>query len=136
MLKTDKQTDSPIENEDSVTKKTSTTIIYHMLPAAIWNAQSSDAPYEGDTLATEGFIHCTGEQELLIKVANNFYRDTPGPFVILYIEESAIEAEVRWEEAGMHTFPHIYGPLNLDAVVNAIPFPQRSDGVFEMPREW
>lgn len=133
MLKTDNKAE---QTSDSSEDKAAQSIIYHMLPVAIWNAQSSDAPYEGDTLATEGFIHCTNEQELLVKVANNFYRDTPGPFVILYIDEAAINAEVRWEEAGMHTFPHIYGPLNLDAVTKVIPFPQRADGVFEMPHEW
>lgn len=133
MLKTDNKAE---QTSNSAENQLAESIIYHMLPAAIWNAQSPDELYEGDTLATEGFIHCTGDQELLIKVANNFYRDTPGPFVILYIDEAAIEAEVLWEAAGMHTFPHIYGPLNLDAVTKVIPFPQRSDGVFEMPREW
>jgi len=113
-----------------------TSIIYHMLPAAIWTAQNVDADYKADTLATEGFIHCTGEKELLVKVANNFYRDTRGPFVILCIDQALVESEILWEEAGMHTFPHIYGPLNLDAVIDVIPFPQRADGVFEMPRAW
>ena len=121
---------------DSTTEQKPKSIIYHMLPAAIWEAQSADVPYEGDTLATEGFIHCTSERELLIKVANNFYRETAGPFVILYLDEAAIDAEVRWEAAGMHTFPHIYGPLNLNAVIKVISFPQGADGVFQMPIEW
>lgn len=114
----------------------SSSIIYHMLPAPVWSEQAADQPYEGDTLATEGFIHCTGERKLLVKVANNFYRDTPDPYVILYIDPSLVESEIRWEEAGLHTFPHIYGPLNLDSVVKVIPFPRSGDGVFELPHEW
>jgi len=135
MITTNTETEN-IENADNHERKPQKSIIYHMLPVAVWDAQNDELPYEGDTLATEGFIHCTNEQELLVKVANNFYRDTAGPFVILCLDEATIESEVRWEAAGMHNFPHIYGPLNLDAVIKVIPFPQRSDGVFEMPREW
>lgn len=111
-------------------------VIYHMLPTATWTAHNVDAPYKADTLTTDGFIHCTGDRELLVKVANNFYRDTRGPFVILCIDEALVKSETIWEEAGMHNFPHIYGPLNLDAIIDIIPFPQRADGVFEMPRAW
>lgn len=126
------------ETSDAVAdaKADAASMIYHMLPAPIWNEQAADQPYEGDTLATEGFIHCTGERELLVKVANNFYRDNPDPYVILYIDQSLVESKILWEEAGMHTFPHIYGPLNLDSVVNVIPFPRSGDGVFELPQEW
>ena len=104
-----------------------------MLPAAVWDAQPSYAPYCGDTLATEGFIHCTAEQELLVKVANNFYRAQDEPFVILGIDPARIAAEVRWEPADGHVFPHIYGPLNLDAVVDVIDFPREADGTFILP---
>ncbi len=110
--------------------------LYHMLPAAIWQAQPSDTPYRGDTLATEGFIHCTGERELLVTVANNFYRAVDEPFVILCIAADRIAAEVRWESADGHVFPHIYGPLNLDAVVEIIDFPRGADGIFTLPHAW
>lgn len=110
-----------------------TGIIYHMLPAARWAAQPQGRPYVGDSLAGEGFIHCTAEPERLVAVANAFYRTVPGPHVILCIRAQAVTAEVRWEPADGHRFPHIYGPLNLDAVVGVLEFPRADDGTFLPP---
>lgn len=108
-------------------------IIYHMLPAARWAAQPPDRPYVADSLAVEGFIHCTAEPERLLAVANAFYRTVPGPHVILCIRSGAVAAEMRWEVADGHRFPHIYGPLNLDAVVGVLEFPRVQDGTFLLP---
>ncbi|MEZ4656797.1 MAG: DUF952 domain-containing protein [Caldilineaceae bacterium] len=111
-------------------------MIYHMLPQAVWRRQPLDELYEGDTLHSEGFIHCTGERQLLVRVANNFYRDDADAYVILAIDEDVVLADVKWDTVGFLQFPHIYGPLNLDAVVEVIGFPRLPDGQFVMPPEW
>ena len=108
-------------------------MIYHMLPADAWQQQAPDQPYHTETLQTEGFIHCTGEPELLARVANNFYRAEVGKFVILCLDEPRITSEVLWEQVGFHRFPHIYGPLNLDAIVAVVEFPREVDGRFVLP---
>ncbi|MEZ4861509.1 MAG: DUF952 domain-containing protein [Caldilineaceae bacterium] len=105
-------------------------MIYHMLPAALWQQQAADQPYCASTVASEGFMHCTGEPELLLWVANRFYRAIPGDFVILGLDPALVQAEVRWEKADGRYFPHIYGPLNLDAVVQVYPFPRDAEGKF------
>ena len=69
---------------------TQPTVIYHMLPRGCWDAQPPDAPYRADTLATEGFIHCTAEPELLAGVANRFYRNDPGDWLILVVDPAAL----------------------------------------------
>lgn len=109
-------------------------LIYHMLPAAVWQAHPPDRPYVSASLATEGFTHCTGEVEMLAAVANRFYRETPGDFILLCIDEAQVQAEVKWEPADGHRFPHIYGPLNRDAIRAAIPFPRLADGSFTQPQ--
>lgn len=110
-------------------------IIYHMLPAAIWDAQPTDRPYVSDTLESEGFTHCTGTPDLLPVVANRFYRDLPGSFLLLCINEDRVQPEVKWEPADGHLFPHIYGPLNRDAIHRVIDFPRAEDGTFLSPPE-
>ncbi len=107
--------------------------IYHLLPRRVWEQQSAGAPYSSDTLATEGFTHCTYEPEMLLRVANHFYRERAGDFVVLCIDESRVVPEVRWEPADGHLFPHVYGPLNLDAVVGVAPMPRAQDGSFLPP---
>ena len=105
-------------------------IIYHMLPALTWQAQPKTAPYLADSLATEGFVHCTREAERLVEVANHFYRDVEGAFVILCLETERLQAEVRWEVADGHLFPHLYGPIDPAAVVGVIAFPRHLNGSF------
>jgi uncharacterized protein (DUF952 family) len=110
-------------------------MIYHMLPKLVWQQQAPDQPYRHASLEREGFIHCTGEPPLLVSVANHFYHDQAGDFVILCIDENKVQANVQWDPVGEHDFPHIYGPLNLDAIVEVIAFPRNAHGKFLLPPE-
>jgi len=105
-------------------------IIFHMLPAATWQAQPADEPYHADTLSTEGFIHCTGEPERLMLVGNAFYHQISGPFVILCVETERLTAAVCWEAADGHLFPYVYGPIDRAAIVDVIAFPRNPNGDF------
>lgn len=110
-------------------------MIYHILPQAVYTALDKTQPYRADTLQIEGFIHCTGAPALLVIVANRFYRQTSGPFVVLCIDEARVVSPVRWEESDGNLFPHIYGPLHWDAVERVIDFPRSADGTFVSPVE-
>jgi uncharacterized protein (DUF952 family) len=46
-----------------------------------------------------------------------------------------VQVPITWEAADQHIFPHIYGPLNLDAVVDVVQFPRDATGQFLMPTE-
>ena len=56
--------------------------------------------------------------------------------MLLVIEPSRLAAELIYEDShgNGERFPHIYGPLNLDAVVRVVPFPPNGDGHFSLPR--
>ena len=82
--------------------------------------------------AAEGFIHCsTGDQ--VIKVANARFRGQHG-LVLLVIDTDKVRPEIVYEnlEGGDEVFPHIYGELNTDAVVEVAPFDPGSDGYFHL----
>lgn len=113
-----------------------TAVIYHMLPAATWDALAPSAAYAAASLAQEGFIHCTAQPAWLLQVANRFYRGEPGPWLILAIDTQALAAPVRWEAADGHLFPHVYGPLNRSAIVAVNSFPRGADGEFRLPPEF
>ena len=108
-------------------------MILHITTRDDWEAAQAKGDYRLNTLATEGFIHCSTPQQVL-GPANEFYRGR-SDLVLLVIDPARLEAKLIYEdlyEAGF-LFPHIYGPLNLDAVINVLPFPMRTDGTFEMP---
>lgn len=86
------------------------------------------------SLEEVGFIHCSSA-ELVLRVANAFYRDLEDP-VVLCIAPERLSANVRWEspEVGnqfaSERFPHVYGAINLDAVVETRGLARGTDGLF------
>src|SRR5262249_43988759 len=66
------------------------------------------------------------------RTANRFYLDVPGDLVLLVIDPGRLRAELRYEDVpgAELPFPHIYGPLNIDAVIDARPFAAGPDGTF------
>mgnify|MGYP003620537196 CR=1 FL=1 len=108
-------------------------MILHITSHADWKKAQALGDYRLNTLETEGFIHCSTSEQVL-GPANEFYRGR-SDLVLLVIDPARLAAELIYEdcyETGM-AFPHIYGPLNLDAVTKVVPFPPRPDGTFELP---
>lgn len=108
-------------------------MILHITTRAEWEAARALGDYRLDTLDSEGFIHCSTPQQVL-GPANTMYRGQDG-LVLLVIDPARLAAELVYEdcyETG-EAFPHIYGPLNLDAVVRVVPFPPLADGTFALP---
>ena len=105
-------------------------MIYHITSRETWNAAQKDGLYQGDTLASEGFIHCSGGEQVA-RTANRYYPGKQG-LVLLEIAPEKVKAEIRYEAlTGSEKFPHIYGPLNLEAVSRVMPFEPAPDGVFQ-----
>lgn len=95
-------------------------MIYHLAPAKRWDDWPQQEPYLPTEYPADGFIHCTAGDDLMLQVANRFYRQNPEPFVLLVINPDLLTSELRWEQPPddlAPLFPHIYGPLNADAVV-------------------
>lgn len=109
-------------------------VILHITEREQWEQGKLAGVYRGDTLDSEGFIHCSTPQQV-IKVANALYR-AQKELVLLYIESDKIRAEIRYEGCeGGERYPHIYGPLSIDAVIKVLDFEPCEDGKFELPRE-
>jgi len=105
-------------------------MILHLTPADDYNSLAPDAPYLPRDFERDGFIHCTRGSELLLTVANTYYRESPGAFQVLIIDEDKIALPVKWELSGSVLFPHIYGPLNRDAIVDIVGVRRAPDGEF------
>jgi len=111
-----------------------TDFIYHITTQASWSVSQSSGAYTTESLESQGFIHCSNVDQIL-RVANSFYHDQPG-LVILMIDPSRIKHVLRWEPGTDKTdelFPHICGPLNLDAVTRVFDFAPDADGKFRLP---
>ena len=115
-------------------------MIVHLIERKTWDVVRVSRQYEPASLASEGFVHCTGDLDTLLVVANSFYQDVAGELVALELDEGALTAEVRWEApahpdgrrpvAGEPLFPHVYGPLDIAAVRAVRPVQRSQDGRF------
>jgi uncharacterized protein (DUF952 family) len=108
--------------------------ILHITLADRWTTAKNLGSYRSDTLATEGFIHCSTLAQV-VGSANRFFKGLQD-LVILVIDRDRVTAEIRDEGTDPHNlFPHIYGELNIDAVVRVVDLETDADGLFIMPKE-
>jgi len=94
--------------------------LVHLCDREAWSAAQAAGEYRPPSLEQEGFIHCSRPEQVR-DVARRYYREVPG-LLLLWIDPERLGPEVRWEPSGDELFPHIYGPLNLEAVIKVEPF--------------
>lgn len=110
--------------------------IYHIVEKDYFHQQEKEAEYRAPSLETEGFIHFSKTDQLL-QVANSFYKGKDHLYV-LKVDETLLKAELKIEPPleAPHSgilFPHLYGPLNWDAIVKKIDWSANDDGSFSLP---
>lgn len=112
--------------------------LYHIATAADWEQAQQDGEYRtstrGRSLGEEGFIHASTAAQVL-PVADMLFLDEPEDLVLLVLDTGRIGAEIRDEPVpgGADPFPHIYGPLDVAAVVRAVPLGRDETGGFRWP---
>jgi uncharacterized protein (DUF952 family) len=110
-------------------------MIFHIVKRVEWVLAVGRGSYAPESLRAEGFIHCSTVAQV-IETANRFYRGQDD-LVVLWIEESRLKAGLKYEapkiergEMAGELFPHLYGELNVDAVVRVVELPCAADGSF------
>lgn len=119
-------------------------LIYHITDKQAVQSATQIGQYQTESLDSQGFIHFSQKHQIL-GVANSFYSGRKD-LVILVVDTGLLRAELKFE-APVHPgagsgealpgpdqlFPHLYGPLNMDAIVAVVDFPLSGDGRFELP---
>ena len=100
--------------------------IFHLALRSEWEAARRAGSYTtstlGRSLAEEGFIHASrGDQWQGVR--DRYYGDVSEPLVLLVIDTDRLTSPVVDETppGADETFPHVYGPINAGAVVQAVP---------------
>lgn len=92
--------------------------IYHIVLPEIWKLVRNDRLYRHESLAAEGFIHCSYEHQI-DGVIERYYSDRD-ELVILTIDTEKLAARLVAEPStGGEIYPHIYGPMNTSAVAGS-----------------
>jgi len=99
-----------------------------------WERAQTEGLYAPPELERDGFIHLS-KPEQVSGPANALYSDEHG-LALLWIDPARLEAELSYEPPAPGapvTFPHLYGPLNLDAVVGVVQLEPWKRGEFRLP---
>jgi uncharacterized protein (DUF952 family) len=116
-------------------------MIYHITSRAAWKDARQRGDYRAESLETEGFIHCSTKSQVL-PVAEKYYEGQRS-LILLMIDPSLLSSDLKWEPPSGGTpppgvpegdlFPHIYGPINLDAVVKVVDLESDPNGKYNLP---
>lgn len=107
--------------------------LVHLATRERWEAARASGAYLPAEFASDGFIHCSALHQVLTP-ANRFYRGRTD-LVALVIDAHLVADALVWEP-GTGTdeyFPHLYGALGSDAVLDVVAFPPGADGGFLLP---
>ncbi|WP_317041970.1 DUF952 domain-containing protein [Spirosoma rigui] len=91
-------------------------MIFHVVSSEDWSKFEGKSIYEADSLQTEGFIHLS-ERHQVAGVLDRYYRNVPD-LLLLHVDPARLTHEATYEAApNGELFPHVYGPINKDAIV-------------------
>jgi uncharacterized protein (DUF952 family)/ribosomal protein S18 acetylase RimI-like enzyme len=116
---------------DDLQSLTTARRIYHISDHASWLKAQRQGYYEHPSLKLEGFIHCS-ERSQLLAVANRYFKKQ-SDLIVLEMDASQLKAPLRFENTtgGTELFPHVYGTINLDAILLIHSLEASENGVFE-----
>jgi uncharacterized protein (DUF952 family) len=92
-------------------------LIFHIADHDRWKACAESGSYSPESLASEGFIHCSFGRQVQRSLDKFFAKSDE--VILIEIDPVLLKSELRMEDADGDSFPHIYGEINLDAVVVA-----------------
>ena len=104
-------------------------ITLHLTPEPVWLEHRARSEYRPEAFDDEGFIHCTDGEELLLEVANRYYKDDPRPFLLLEVDLGHVSPSAIYED-DERLYPHIYGPMERHAVRRVCRVERAPDGTF------
>lgn len=96
-------------------------MIYHITTEKEWSLALLEGQYKAASLIPEGFIHTSYDHQV-DHTLERYYKGKEG-LVLLHIDEAKVTPEIKYELAPSvnEIFPHIYGPLNTNAVIKITP---------------
>lgn len=104
----------------------------HLVPETVWDAHDPGTPYVPAAYAADGFVHCTDGDDAMVAVANRFYRDVPGSFLLLTLDLDRTGSPWRFDDEA-RIYPHIYGAIDPRSVVLVRRMDRAPDGTFLRP---
>ena len=95
-------------------------IIYHITTKESWDQAIQNGAYATPSLNEEGFIHCSQENQIAGVMDRYFSGMHNLVKLVIDTDKLNVRFVFEWSPSTSDTFPHIYGPINLDAVKEVV----------------
>jgi uncharacterized protein (DUF952 family) len=107
--------------------------VYKILTAALWHEAKRQGVFRGSPIdIQDGFIHFSSAEQARETAAKHFAGERG--LVLLHVDASRLGGRLKWEPSrGGALFPHLYGELELAAVIGVDPLPLAADGRHQFP---
>ena len=109
-----------------------TDLIFHMCRRDEWQ-DAARSVYRGSTQdLADGFIHFSTAAQVPETLRKHYFGQRA--LFLVEVDGDALGAELRWERSrNEELFPHLYGELDLGAVISVTNLNMRSDGGHDIP---
>jgi uncharacterized protein (DUF952 family) len=107
-------------------------LLFHVTTKDDWKQFNNSGSYEPESFDSDGFIHCsTGEQ--VEATANRIFGEYD-EILLLVIDATTLHEDIKYEEDEEigESFPHLYTPLNTNAIIDKITIKAEDDGRFNI----
>lgn len=90
--------------------------IYHIMRQTEWHENPREN-FRPASLVKQSFIHCCTKDQILDVIRQWFPREKN--LLVMEIETDKLISNLKFEnlEKGTELFPHIYGPINTEAII-------------------
>ncbi|MBI5122135.1 MAG: DUF952 domain-containing protein [Rhodospirillales bacterium] len=107
--------------------------IYHLCRQADWQAAAAKGSYDGSSQdRADGFLHFSTSEQVEDSAAR--HRAGEPDLLLLVADATLLGDALRWEASSSgQTYPHLYGPLPLSAVLEVVALALGPDGTHEFP---
>jgi len=95
-------------------------VIYHVTTTADWKEALRKGFYEHPSLKAEGFIHCSQDHQVAGVLERYFEGQTDLLKLVIDTDKLTSKFVFDWSPSTADTFPHVYGTINTDAVIDTI----------------
>ncbi len=95
-------------------------VIYHVTTIAAWKEAEKKGMYENPSLIAEGFIHCSQAHQVEGVLERYFAGQTDLIKLVIDTDKLTSKFVFDWSPSTADTFPHVYGPINTDAIIDTI----------------
>ena len=95
-------------------------IVCHVTTITAWKQAQAKGFYQHPSFEQEGFIHCSEDRQVAGVLERYFDGQTDLVKLVIDTDKLTSKFVFDWSPSMKDTFPHVYGPINVDAVIEVV----------------